>query len=223
MRRRNLLVCGLASPLVLGCTPQRWFTIGWDEQVQLLDSRVVVVKVKYTYQRLGSLLSFNRYAPSILRATDFSFAAASPAANFGQSFERHRVNTLQPIDGHWYLVLEQRADDLRNGKELWGRDGDGNGHKFFRLDSTGLTPVAINVFSDAMASPNLLMDMAEADVLATFDGTLVTLQQKADYLHSYPLDTGEVRMRSRYDSIMGLAASGPAEPTSATGNGKSER
>ncbi len=218
MRRRDLLACGLASPLVLGCTPQRWFTIGWDEQVQLLDDRVIVVEVKYKYERLGSLLSFNRYAPSILRWTDFSFAAASPVASFSQGFERHRVNTLQPIDGHWYLILEQLADDLtRQGNHLWGPAVDAFGHKCFRLDSTGLTPVTIDVFSDSTASPNLLMDMAEANVLAAFDGTLVTLQQKANYLRSYPLNPDDLRMRSWHDSIMGLAASGPVRATSAPG------
>ncbi len=210
MRRRDLVACGLTSPLVLGCTPQRWFTIGWDEQVQLLDGRVIVVKLQYKYQRLGSLLSFNRYAPSILRWTGLSFASDSPAANFSQGFERHRVNTLQPMDGHWYFILEQRADDLtKRGSHLWGPAGDEVGHKGFRLDSAGLTPVAINVFSDSAASPNLLMDIAEADVLAGFDGTLVTLQQKAEYLRSFPLDVMELRVRSRHDSIMGLAASVP--------------
>ncbi len=217
MRRRDLLATGLASPLVLGCMPQRWFTIGWDEQVQLLDGRVIVVKVKYKYQRLGSLLSFNRYAPSILRSTDFSFAAALPAANFFQTFERHRVNTLQAIDGHWYLILESRGGDFMQGKQYWGVTQDGNGHKCFRLDSTGLTSVPIDFFSDASASPNLLMDMAEADVLAAFDGTLVTLQQKAAYLRSHPLDPEELQMVSWYDSIMRLKAPGSTGSASATG------
>ncbi len=46
------------------------------------------------------------------------------------------------------------------------------------------------------------MDSAEADVLAAFDGTTVTLEQKAQYLLRFPLDVIELRIKSRLDSIM---------------------
>ena len=193
--------------MVAGCYSPRWFTIGWDEQIHLLDGRMIVAKVKYTYQRLGSLLTFDRYTPSVLRSTEFSFAADAPSINFSQEFTGHRVDTLQQINGHWYLVLEHRA--MTSGDDQYGSSQDDAGHKCFRIDATGLTQVPIDEFSDEQLLPNVLMDAAEADVLAAFNGTLLTLAQKADYLRSHPLDIYQQRIRSRYSSVHPLAAPQP--------------
>ncbi len=207
MKRRNLLTCGLVAPLLAGCNTKPFFDLAWKEQVQLLDGPIILVTVKYTYQRLGSVLNFNRYTPSILRATEFSFTSDAPPVNFSKVFQRHRVNALQRIAGHWYLILEQRAGDAfiqtANGQEqLLGAAGDETGHKCFRLESGELVPVPVDFFSDALLTPNILMDMAEADVLAIFDSTIVTLEQKSQYLLRYPLDVTELRIKSRHDSIM---------------------
>ena len=208
MKRRSFLICGLVGPTVSGCSLRRRFTIGWDEQVQLFDGRVIVVKVKYTYERLGTLLIFDRYTPSILRETEFSFASDAASITFSQKFEGRRVDTLQHIDGLWYLVLEHRASTP--GDNRFGPSQDDAGHRTFRLDATGLTPVPIDIFSDDQLRPNVLMDAANADVLADFNGTFVTLRQKADYLGSYPLDVYETRIRSRHDSARGISAPHPS-------------
>lgn len=207
MKRRNVLACGLVAPLVSGCDAKRIFVLGWQEQVQLVDGQIVLLSVRYTYERMGLLPYFNRYEPSMLRSTHLSFVSDSPTLTFAREFPRHRVNALQRLDGHWYLILERRGGYVMSRtesgpKQLFGNDADGAGHKCLRVDSGELTPVSINLFTDESLTPNLLMDNSDAKVLSGFDGTMITLAQKSRYLELYPLQAAETKIKSRYDSVV---------------------
>jgi hypothetical protein len=66
MNRRSFnLALGLPLPLHCGIGWHRFFELGREEKVQLHDGRVIVVKRKQTYERLGS--SFIRYGGTIIR------------------------------------------------------------------------------------------------------------------------------------------------------------
>ena len=206
MKRRNFMGYGLTASLLTGCHMERSFKIGWREEIQVSEGVIVLASVEYTYERLGSLLRFDKYSPSILRVTEFSFSSNDPFINFSKVFPKHRVNTLRLIDKKWYLVLEKCGADVilqtSNGPvELFGDSADETGHKFFSLDSSDLIPASIDSFSDNLIAPNLLMGTAGAGVLSAFNGQTVTLTQKAQYLSKYPLDSTELRIKSRHDSI----------------------
>jgi len=176
----------------------RFFDIQWDEEVQLHDGRVIVVKLKYTYERLG--LSFNRFKPSILRTTEISFDAGAPIGRFSQVFQKHRVDIVENVNGKWYLLLETRGAPqiLKTDggyREEWGSSENSSGHKCWSLGETGLVRASINDLPDDALKVNVLMDYADAHEIAGFANTLVTLKQKALYAQKYPLDPPRWRIQ----------------------------
>ena len=198
-RRRELLAATLTAPLLTGCLWPRFFDFGWDEEVQLHDGRVIVVKVKYTYERLGGALSFNRYDPSILRKTEISFDAGKPIGRFKQLFEKHRVDMVEQFNGKWYLLLERVGgllivETADGRKEAWGPVQNSSGHKCWSLDERGLVRASINDLPDSVLKVNLLMDYAPTEELAAFDGTRLTLSQKNSYAQKYPLDPPRMKI-----------------------------
>ena len=84
-----------------------------------------------------------------------------------------------------------------NGADLWGSVQDYEGHKFLRLDSSGLLIAKHGDLDGIDLMPNVLMDTADSNVLSKFNHTLVTLQQKAQYLSQYPLNPGEKRIHQK--------------------------
>jgi hypothetical protein len=197
-KRRGLLMAAFGTPLMTGCVWPRFLEIGWDEDVKLHDDRVIVVKVKYAYERLGGL-TFDRYANTILRKTEFSFDAGPPIGRFTQLFERHRVDIVEFVDGTWYLLLQTRGGLLtveQDGKrvEVWGSKQNASGHKCWRLGEQGLLQASINDLSDETLKINLLMDYAPVRELAALDGTHVTLAQKAVLFNKYPLNPSDLKI-----------------------------
>lgn len=189
----------LGTPLLTGCLWPRFFDLGWDEEVQLHDGRVIVVKVKYTYERLGSGITFNRYEPSILRNTEFSFDAGPPIGRFSQLFQKHRVNLVEYLNGKWYLLLQTRGGLMTvevagQRKEIWGSMQNASGYKCWSLDEKGLARASINDLPDALLKINMLMDYVPTKKLAALDGTHVTLGQKAEFFSDYPPDPSDLRI-----------------------------
>ena len=52
MNRRSFIATAFATPLMSGCFWDKHFDLAWEEEVELHDGRVIVVKVKHTYERL---------------------------------------------------------------------------------------------------------------------------------------------------------------------------
>lgn len=191
LNRRGMLLGTLSTPLLTGCFWPRFFDLKWDEEVLLHDGRVIVVTLKYTYERLGR--SFSRYGPSILRRTELSFDAGPTIGRFSEAFDKHRVNIIEYHQGKWYLLLETRGaevmiDTPRGREEAWGPKQNTAGQKCWSLDERGLTLASINDLPDEVLKVNVMMDSAPAEELAAFDGNRLTLQEKAAYLQKYPLD-----------------------------------
>lgn len=200
MKRRGLLLGAMSAPLLTGCLWPRFFDIGWDEEVQLHDGRVIIVKLKYTYERLGGGFSFSRYDPSILRKTEISFDAGPAIGRFTQSFEKHRVDLIEYFNEKWYLLLETRGGPLildtdSGRKEDWGSMENSSGHKCWSLSRTGLVRASINDLPDSVLKVNVLMDYAPAEELHAFNGTRVTLSQKSLYAQKYPLDPPRIKIQ----------------------------
>ncbi len=198
MKRRSLLMATASTPFLTGCIWPRFFDLAWDEDVQLHDGRVIVVKVKYTYERLGGL-TFDRYERTILRKTEFSFDAGPPIGRFAQLFEKHRVNLIEYFNGKWYLLLQRRGGLLtveKDGerKEVWGSMQNSSGYKCWRLDEQGFAQASINDLPDTLLKVNVLMDYVPARELATLPGTRVTLSQKSELFAKYPLSPADLRI-----------------------------
>ena len=166
--------------------------------MQLNDGRAIVVKVKYTYERLDGL-TFNRYEPSILRNTEFSFDAGPPIGRFTQLFQRHQVELIEYFNGKWYMLLQTRGGALilnteSGWKEDWGSIQNSSGQKCWTLDERGFVQASINDLPDVLLKINILLDYVPARELAPLNGTRVTLGQKAEFFRKYPLNPSDVRI-----------------------------
>jgi hypothetical protein len=42
-------------PLITACLWDRYFVLSWDEEVQLHDGRVIIVKLRHTYEKVRLL------------------------------------------------------------------------------------------------------------------------------------------------------------------------
>ena len=185
----------MASTALASCGDS-YFTFGWDEDVLLHDGVVVVASVKYAYQRLGALPLLNRYEPSIMRSTQFSFDAGPPLGKFAQTFEKHRVDVVERVGEKWLLVLQRSGGlytiETPQGRvEAWGSVEDGSGHKCLALSDKGLAQARMQDLPEGVTAPNMLMDNVQIKELARLHGTHVTLKQKAELLSRFPLSPAE--------------------------------
>ena len=199
-----LIVAGVIYMDNFGLYP-RYFDIGWDEEVQLHDGRVILVNVKYTYERL-SRLTFDRYDRTILRNTEFSFDAGPPIGRFTQLFQKHRVDMVEYFNGKWYLLLQTAGVALilkteTGWKEDWGSAQNSSGQKCWSLDERGLAQASINDLPDEILKINMLMDGAPVGELAALDGTRVTLHQKAELLRKYRLNPSEAQIERPQSNV----------------------
>jgi len=172
----------------------RYFNLTWDEEVQLHDGRVIVVRLKHTYERLHRELG--RYTSAIPRDTELSFDAGGKEGRVTQIFKGGKPLLLGQQAGNWYMVLSvapYQNSQLLPGQD-WGLDQNGNGQHVAVMQGTSFKPVPICMLPDEFQQPNFLVRYAEADELAKFDGKLVTLQDKKHYLNLHPLLYGDIRI-----------------------------
>ncbi len=200
LARRSLLLSAFGTSLLSSCLWPRFFDIAWEEEVQLRDGRITLAGVKYTYERLSNAL-LDRYDRAILRNTELSFDAGPGIGRFTQLFKKHRVNAIEQVDGHWYLLLQTRGEaavvKTESGwKEEWGAAQSAAGHKCVRLDKTGIVMVPLKEMRSALRMINLLMDYAPIAELAALNGTRVTVSQKALLLARYPLHPSDLQLAS---------------------------
>ena len=181
--RRSILLAGLSFTLLTGFFWPRFFDLQWDEEVQLHDGRVIVARVKYTYERRSGL-TLNRFDPSLFREATLTFDAGPSRGVVTQRFIHQRPMLLDTEGGDWFVVLQGRAgSEVQN----WGPPQNGNGQRAARLTGSSFEATPISNLPAWMNRANLLMDYAPKKELAAFDGTRVTLGQKAVYLKKYPL------------------------------------
>ncbi|MEO8298194.1 MAG: hypothetical protein ABI574_10365 [Burkholderiales bacterium] len=181
-RRIACLMGTLAAwPLLTGFIWPQFFDLSWDEEVQLHDGRVIVVHLKFTYERLSRL---SKYERAIMRNTEMSFDAGPPYGRVTQLFIHQRPMLLDEQDGRWFVLLQGRA-----GKSVqdWGMDQNGHAQRTAALDSRGFHPIPLGDLPLGISKPNMLVDYAPINVLTQFDGSLITIEKKKVYLEQYPL------------------------------------
>lgn len=197
--KKNLLWLGISTiafvtyTLTIGWYP-RYFDIEWDEEVQLHDGQVIVVHVKNTYERLHR--EFGRYTSVIQRDTEISFETGSAAGRMKQLLKGGRPLILDQQDGIWFLVFSWSSHwspHLLQGQN-WGPDQNGNGQHIATLQGMQFKPVSICFLTDQFQQPNFLLRYADAETLSKFNGKLVTLRHKREYLDKYPLLYGDARI-----------------------------
>lgn len=195
MNRRELLLGMAGAPLLTGCLWPRFFDLGWDEEVRLTDGRVIVVKLKYTYERL-SQATLNQYDRAILRNTTLSFDAGPPNGVVTQLFMGVRPALLDQRYGKWYMVLNggNYTYSTNNAGQDWGPGQNFVEQRVAELVSGTFSPISIKQLPAELTVPNLLLQYAPVQELASFDGQRLTLVKKGEYLQRYPLGPGDRRI-----------------------------
>jgi hypothetical protein len=179
MNRRNFSVAVAAIPMMSGCFWDNHFNLAWEEEVQLHDGRVIVVKVKHTYERLRS--GFTRYGgTNILRDSAITFDAGGTTGLVTQELKGGWPLSLEQVDGSWYLVFYWNSDwspSLRGGQD-WGQDQNGHGQHVAVLQGTQFNAISICSLPTKVQRPNLLLHRDDLRRLASLSGSLITLQAK---------------------------------------------
>lgn len=184
--RRTAMQLGvLASwPFLTGFFWPPFFDLSWDEEVQLRDGRVIVVHLKFTYERLSR---FSRYDRAILRNTEMSFDAGPPHGRVTQLFRRQKPVMLDQKDGQWYVVLEERGNRNLVRDEDWGPKQNSAGQWVGILQDRRFSQIPLDFMPTEFDKPNLLYEYGPFDEIVRLDKTIVTLDRKSDRLRRYPL------------------------------------
>jgi hypothetical protein len=197
MNRRTAITTALALPALTGCYYDQYFEVSWDEEVKLHDGRVIVVKLKFFYERLSRT---SKYGKAILRDTELSFDAGLPRGRVTQLFKRVRPVMLDQFEGIWYVVLQGLggSDSPKTSGQDWGETQNFYADRIARLGSSGFEAIPIHELPKPLDNKNLLHDYAPVEEWVAFGGRLVDLNTKATYSAKYrphPSDAKLIRTR----------------------------
>jgi hypothetical protein len=187
MKRRGLMkTAGLAMALPMlgglsGCLYEQFFDIGWDEEVKLHDGRVIVVKVKYTYERPYQL---DEYETARLRKTQVTWDTGGAEGVMTLDFKGHVVPMIDKLYGIWILLLAVRY----GGGEIdasWGGMQDESGHKSLKLHNGNFEPFRMEDIPKELRRANLLTDGIPIEQFVKFNGGKVSLSLKEPLNNEY--------------------------------------
>jgi hypothetical protein len=194
---------GTAYATKFGLYP-RYFDIAWYEELQLHDGRVVVMHVKETYERRG--FRINRYANTTFRKNEFEFDPGSGQGAITFT-SRLGVRSIDQVSGTWYVVLFGQGPYGNFPEEMpdhWGMDYSVSEERLGKLIAKRFQPVAWDEApAGTLKVPNRIVGSLPLEVLAQFDGRLITLADKKRLRDMYPPGPGAmvisrpIRMQSK--------------------------
>ena len=194
MNRRIFFVGSAAMPLLGGCFWDKHFDLSWEEEVELHDGRVIVVKLKHTYERLHR--EFGRYTSAIPRDTEISFDAGGATGWVTQLFKGFHPMFLDKYEGVWYAVLY--GDYYYRSRELpgqnWGELEGPYGQWAIKLVEGKWLPISMSNLPTSFQQPNMLILKGEYKEHASLNGRRITLHDKRAWLAKHPYDYGDIRL-----------------------------
>lgn len=191
MKRRALLTGATAMPLLSGCFWDRHFDLSWEEEVQLHDGRVIVVKLKHTYERLHR--EFTRYGgTNLTRDTTLTFDAGGTAGTVTQLFKGFHPKFIGQHEGVWYVLIYgshyYKSNEIPS--QNWGiawYDCD----RAAVLKGVGFVPISVHDFPMVFQKQNMLLLYGTAAEHAEFNGKRITLKEKAAWRIKHPPGYGD--------------------------------
>jgi hypothetical protein len=208
---------GTSVSLLSGFGWDKHFDLSWEEEVQLHDGRVIVVKLKYGYERRGT--SFTRYGgPSNARDATLTFDAGGTTGVVAQLFKGFHPMFIGKYDGTWYAVLY--GDYYRRSREIpgqdWGELEGPYGQWAVKMVDSKWRPISMSNLPSVFQEPNMLLLYGKAAEHAEFDGKRVTLRDKREWLLKHPLGYAHIRLTRP----TALNPKRPDSRNSTTGEGK---
>jgi hypothetical protein len=204
MNRRTFTMTAMATPLFSACFYDQYFDIEWDEEVLLHDGRVIIVKLKHTYERLQQ--GATKYGgKNILRDSTITFDAGGTTGVITQLLKGGWPLCLDQVDGIWYLVFywNARWSPSLLGDQNWGEDQNGNGQYVATLQGKNFKTISICVLPAKVQKPNFYFLRSDLKKIAALNGKLITLSVKQD-VDQRPSNPAEARIeRPSQPSIFG--------------------
>jgi hypothetical protein len=188
MNRRNLLLVGASTPMLNGCFYDRFFSISFEEEVQLHDKRVIVVKRKKIYERLSQgILPYG--GTNISRDEEISFDAGGSVGVVTQLFKGFRSLMLDQLDGVWYYVMfggyYGRSQEIPG--QDWGKPVGNFDWHVLNLVGHKWIPISVDKFPQIFQKPNMHVLRGLPDEQVEFNGKKLTLKDKAVLFEKNPL------------------------------------
>lgn len=172
----------------------RYFDLSWDEEVQLHDGRVIVVRLKHTYERLHRELGWNTSA--VVRDTELSFDAGGKDGRVTQLFKGFHPMFLGQHEGVWFAVLygDYYGDSRRFPGQDWGELEGPYGQWAVKLEHGKWQPISMSRLPSIFVEPNMLVLKGTTGEHRELSGRRVSLQDKQSWLSRHPRDYGDVTL-----------------------------
>jgi hypothetical protein len=182
MNRRTFTAAAVATPLMSGCLWDKYFDLTWEEEVQLHDGRIIVVKLKYTYERLQR--GFTRYAgENIQRNSVITFDAGGSTGLVTQELKGGWPISLEQVDGSWHLLFYWNSGwspsllGAKTGDRI--RTGTVSTLPYYReYRERNSMPFPSARFPQKFSGPIWLLPRDNLSETVSFSGSLLTLQAK---------------------------------------------
>ena len=191
LSRRGYLTATMAGTALFlsGCFQEKFFDIEWDEEVRLMNGRVIVVHVKRTYERLSRQGSRDKYERSIPRSFTLSFDAGPPIGAVTQTFDRMQP-TMLDTDGHtWYLAM-MGAGGTGDSMLKWPIQPP-HSHSLGMLKDSAFSAITVDELPPQFTTANMLIEyddksgkLHSTEELIRFNGQRVTLDMKTRYVET---------------------------------------
>lgn len=163
----------------------RFFSIEWDEEVELHDGRIIEVQVKRTFERVtGGLANFERWG-GVHRDTEVSFDAGGSIGQLTHKFQRYDVSFLHHKDDRWYLALGVTTGTppvklITNEKSVLVLEPNGTYSSISKYE----LPSEIKGFNIMPLTPSSIE-------VAKFNGTKLTIAEKIAHWQAHPRAAGD--------------------------------
>lgn len=197
MNRRHFSAATLviSTAMLSGFGWDRFFDLSWEEEVQLHDGRVIVVKIKQSYERLGT--SLTRYGGRIItRDSTLTLDAGGSTGVVTQLFKGFSPMFLGQYERVWYAVLSGAyyANSRKLPGQDWGELEGPSDQWAIKLVDGKWVPISMSNLPEPFQRPNMLMLYGEASEHAEFDGKKVTLSDKRAWAEKHPLGPSDIRL-----------------------------
>lgn len=186
---------GLSMSMLSGFGWDRFFELSWEEEVQLHDGRVIVVKIKQSYERLGN--SLTRYGGRIIaRDSTLTLDAGGRIGIVTQLFKGFRPIFLGQYDGFWYAVLHGAyyANSRKLPGQDWGELEGPSDQWAIKLVDGKWVPISMGNLPEAFQRPNMVILYGAVTEHVEFDGKRVTLSDKRAWSEKHPAGPSDLRL-----------------------------
>ena len=156
MQRRSIILLSLGLPTLTSCYYPQYFYTSWDEEVKLHDGSVIVIKLKFKFERRSR---FKEYDDIMLRDTTMTFDAGPPFGVVTQEFRQMQPTLLNKYEDTWYAVIVPRGGGFNynlTGQD-WGSQQQNASHQApIKLTAEGFKWIQLSQFPDAIVTNNML-------------------------------------------------------------------